>query len=327
MLAAWYHLNLFPGATLLVPWSLCAFGSAAYLLTLAGFVFFGNHERPVDGSTRTATALAVGAAIIFVIYAWSEWPKGADLPDNPASNPSNRSHLSSASQTTSSCPNQTTSSCASAVSIPLNGTKSDGEDSLNLVNIFAAILGVVLAAVALIAQKSAVDAKAEAERAREDILEALDIRIVALSSRLLERAQTAKVEAEDFLDEAYEIADQDQEMTRFLHLGIEGLKRLAKFLMLLHRWLLEPRLTSTTDLEEKAAMLKLALKILDEKTTQAATSLIRDQTQRLRTEYWQPAGRLIESLLILGLPRSAISTEAEKVMLKLREVRAMLNRL
>ena len=79
-LVTWCHPKLFPGTVSPIFWPFFALGSAAYLLTLAGFVFFGNRDRPVDASTRTATALAVGAAIIFAVYAWAEWTNGTNLP-------------------------------------------------------------------------------------------------------------------------------------------------------------------------------------------------------------------------------------------------------
>lgn len=342
ILAAWCHLHLFPDAIPSMLWPFFAFGSAAYLLTLAGFVFFCNPESPVDGSTRIATALAIGIAMIFGVYAWSQWPKGTDLPTNTISKPSNGTKLSSqvlssTSQTTangtsavptqlnaakhSSVPDQSTSNCVSVMFTPPNEAKSDNGDSLNLVNVFAAILGVVLAAVALIAQKSAVDAKAEAEKARKDILEALDIKILALSSRLLAYAQAAKSEAQELSSESYDIGNQDQYLARFLSRRSTSLGRLAKFFMLLHHWILDPRLVPTADLAGYVAILALDLPVLE--TNQNTF----DREQRLRIEYWQPAGQLIENLLILGSPSSAISTEAEKVMLKLQEVRAMLAKL
>lgn len=294
MLAEWCHLNLFPSTVLPTTWSLCALGSAAYLLTLAGFFFFGNHDRSVDASTRTATALAVGAATIFAIYAWDKWPEGTKP--------------------------------TGAMPISADVAKPDGNNPLDSINVFAAILGAVLAGVALIAQKSATDAKAEAERARKDILEALDIRAVALSSRLLERAQAAKSEAEELLTKANEMATRDQSIARFLSLGTSSLGRLARFFMLLHHSILDPYLTPASDLVGNATILILDLQALN-RAAQAAEKSARDQEIRLRIKYWQPAGRLIESLLILGLPRSTVPTEAEKVMLKLQEVRAMLNQL
>lgn len=293
VLVVWYHCNfcLFP-----ISWPLCALGSAAYLFTLTGFVFFGDRDRSVDVSTRIATALAVGAATMFTIYAWDKWPEGA----NPTG----------------------------AVSTSADAAKPDGNHPLDSINVFAAILGVVLAAVALIAQKSAADAKAEAEHARKDILEAFDIRIMALSSRLLAHAQGAKLEAETLLDEANGIVagdPRDQSIAYFLRLGTASLGRLAKFFMLLHHWILDPRLTLAADLAGCAEILVLDLRALD-RTAKATRQSISDYEQRLRIEYWQPAGRLIENLLTFGSPSSAISTEAEKVMLKLQEVRTMLNR-
>lgn len=338
VLAAWGHFHFFPNAIPPMLWLFFALGSAAYLLTLGGFVFFCDPERPANGSTRTATALAIGIAMIFGAYAWSQWPKGTNFPTNAIFKSLDATNLPSASQTTaggasavptqlnvakhSGVPDQTTSNCVNIIPTPPNEAKSDSGDPLNLVNVFAAMLGVILAAVALIAQKSAVDAKAEAEKARKDILEALDIKILALSSLLLAYAQAAKSEAQELSSEAYEIEEnQDQDTARFLRQGSLGLERLSKFLMVLYQWMLDPRLTLATDLAGRAANLRLDLRLLEAAQTKSG------HEQRLRIEYWRPVVRLIENLLILGSPSSAISTEAEKVMLKLQEVRAMLAKL
>lgn len=290
-LAAWYNRNF----CLPISWSLFALGSAAYLLTLVYFVFFGDRDQLVDVSTRTTTALAVGAAAIFVIYAWDKLPESG----NPAG----------------------------TMSTSAEATKSDGNNPLDSINIFAAILGAILAAVALIAQKSAVDARTEAERARKDILEALDIRIVALSSDLLEHAQAAKYKEEELLQEVEEIADQDQNTAIFLRLGADCLVRSSRFFSHLHRWILEPRVIPANDPVGKATMLLLKLEALAKASNTATHFVCKHELKQLRTEYWRPAIRLIEKLLILGLPNSATPTDAEKVMLKLREVNTMLNKL
>lgn len=321
-LAAWYHRDF----CLSISWSLCALGSAAYLITLAGFVFFGNHDRPVDASTRTATALAMGAAMIFAVYAWGKWPESTN-PTGTVPTSAGEVKLDTGSKTRITYEKK-------VAPTPPNPTKPDGNDPLNSVNIFAAILGVVLTAVTLIAEKSAVDARAEAEKAKAEAKKAREDMHVVISetnalvraSYLLERAQAAKAEADKLVAEAYEIGAQDQDVACFLRLGADGLKRLARFFMYLHHWILEPPLTPTNDLVGMATKLILDLETLN-RAAQTNEPRVRDWEQRLRAEYWQPAGRLIESLLVHGLPSSATPTEAEKVILKLQGVRAMLAQL
>lgn len=350
VLVAWCHLNLFPDTIPSALWPFFALGSTAYLLTLAYFLLSSGHDRLVGVSTRTAMALAMGAAMIFSVYAWNEWPKETNLPAGPASNQSNTSNLSNASKTTGSCSvaaptplskakpssasNQITSSCVSIVSTPQNEIKSENGDSLNLVNIFAAILGIVLAAVALIAQKSAVDAKTEAEKARTDILEAFDIRILALSDRLLEQAQTATLKKEEFLQKKEEFSQianhsilEHQNTIKFFDLGCDCLVRLSRFFSNLHRWILEPRIIPANDSVNMANIFLWKLDALDKAQKAVIDLSFKDESKQLRIEFWQPGIRLIERLLTIGLPKSAIPTEAEKVMLKLQEVRAMLDQL
>ena len=267
-----------------LPWSIYTSGSTAYLLTLVGFVVFGNRGQSSGASTRIATALAVGAATIFAGYSYGDWSGGS----NPA--------------------------------------KTNGADSLGSINIFAAILGVVLAAVALIAQKSATDARTEAEQARKDILDALDIKMLALNSHLLEHALTANADSDELMKQAHDTADHDEQFARFLDYGAKGLKTLAKSFMYLHKWTLDPRLTPAYGLSQKAFCLKLDLSLL-EKAIKTAGPIEWAEHQRLRTAYWQPASRLIESLLAQGLVKSATPSDAEKVILVLQDVRKMLNQL
>lgn len=274
-----------------IAWRICALGSVAYLLTLAGFVVFNSQGETANASTRTATALAIGAATMFAVYAWGE------------------SALLALPNLTIHGGNQ-----------PL--TALGDEKPLDKVNLFATLLGMVLAAVALIAQKSAADARTEAEKARRDILDALDIRTLALSNQLLERALAAKAESDEMIAEASETAETDENIAHCLRHGAAGLTSMAKFFMVLHHWLLEPRLASSSELLGKATKLILDLSLLNN-TPQS--QLESDLNKRLRIEYLQPAGRLIETLLRQGMPSSASAAEAEKVMSKLGEVRTMFN--
>lgn len=306
-LVVYCHLNLFPGVVLPIFWLYFSLGSAAYLSTLAGFIIFGNRDRPADIPTRIATALAVGGSVVFAMYALN---KGfGNTNANIIFTPSNN--------------------------VPWSGTNNP----LNSTNISVPLLGLILSAVALIAHKSAADArneaekaKKEAEKAREDMVTInAETKVFAHAGRLLAYAQEAKLKVEDLLNEANEIVtnssdDHEQSIAYFLRLGTTSLGRLAKFFMLLHHWIMDPQLTHTADLAGYAEILVLDLQALD-RTAQATRQSMPAYEQRLRTEYWQPAGRLIENLLIFGSPSSAISTEAEKVMLKLKEVRAMLAKL
>lgn len=307
LLGGWCHLDLYHCIKIAKPWPLLALGSSGYLVTVVGFVIFGSRNRPADISSRIAVALAVGAALVFVSYTWNTWPDTYATPGG----------LSKGA----------TASLANPDLIQVaNTTKAEGNDPLSPVNALAAVLALVLAVVTLIAQKSAVDARVEAERAREDILQALDIRALALSSRLLERAQSAKTRADLLVEEANEISNQDEDMAYFLRLGANSLTRLARFFSDLHRWMLEPRLSPAKDLVGIATTLILDLHVFDiaKKAYGPGVPILK---QSLRTEYWQPAVHLIESLLDGGLPSAATSLEVEKVTGKLHEVRAMLNQL
>lgn len=282
----WYHWNLFHGSALAKPWLLWAVGSAGYLLCLAGFGLFGDRQRPANLQTRITTALALGAALCFATYAWSEYStaKGGAGPTGTAADP------------------------------------------LSPVNAIAAVLAVVLAAVTLIAQKSASDARTEAEKARNDILDAMNIRLLASASRLLERAQAARSEAEEVLQQANETAELDPATGAYLNLAAACLGRVSKFLLAAHSQILDAGALDSEDLVGKASLLRLELRALAKATTSAGSSIL-DTERRLRSEFWRPSGLLIlaMSASFSDLPRHASVAESDKMLAALRDVGKMLN--
>jgi hypothetical protein len=284
---AWYHLNVFHISALPRPWLLWAAGSAGYLLALVGFGIWGDRHQPAAIHARIATALALGAALCFATYAWNEYSFAKSGP---------------------------------------TGGGTPTSDPLSPVNALAAVLAIVLAVVTLIAQKSASDAKTEAEKARNDILDAMNVRLLASASRLLERAQSARTEAEEIFQEANEVAEQDPETGRYLSLAAASLRQLAKFLVTAHGRVLDAEAANSDDLTGQASLLRWELRALG-KALRPMGSPVSDMEQRLRAEFWQPSARLIRTLLnSLGNIRGqSTAEEAEKEFVALRDIGKMLN--
>ncbi|WP_089724846.1 hypothetical protein [Candidatus Thiosymbion oneisti] len=293
-LTEWYF-DLFGLIAIPNLWVLLASGSIGYLVTLVGFVWWGDRHRPADAMARIATALAMGGIFALLIFSWGEWP--------PITTGTSQGTLA-----------------AKEVDI--------GDEVLDPITALAAVLAVVLVVMTLIATKSAADAHADAQRARSDILEALDIRILTQASRLLERSQAAKVEAEELLARANDAAEQDKQITRLSNLAAFALLHLSKLLTGLHGWILEPALTPSSDLVSNAALLRLDIRALDNALYELDQGF-REWEQNLRTRHWQPTVRLLEALL-LSLNRDSDrlgDAETADVVRVLRDTRTRLNRL
>nr|VFK07224.1 MAG: hypothetical protein BECKLPF1236A_GA0070988_1000813 [Candidatus Kentron sp. LPFa]VFK23967.1 MAG: hypothetical protein BECKLPF1236C_GA0070990_1000913 [Candidatus Kentron sp. LPFa] len=214
-------------------------------------------------------------------------------------------------------------------------------DPLNLISALAAVLAVGLTLITVIAHRNVDQARNAAEKAKTEAEEARkEVRIVsetviaraealALTSHLLERMQVAARKSSDLSKEADAIVDQDQSASYALNLNASGLGILAGFFSSLHRWMLEPHLISTDDLNAQAVALGPFLQKLHQPDT--IGSDIRSTQQRLRADHWQPAARLLENLLkSIRTPSFSINvpaSELDKVSKVLRNVREELNRL
>lgn len=247
----WYHLNLFHVAAVPRPWLLWAAGSAGYLLTVAGLAVLGDKHRPMHAWSCIAVALAVGSALALIAYVLvSVYGPGLALSVSPVS--------------------------------------SGGSDPMSPTNALAAVLAVVLAVVTIIATKSAADARAEAERARKEILDAIDVHMLARASQLLERALVARTVAEELEEDAENISQLDPVRGRFLRLVASCLRRTAKSLVLLHRWLLDRHVEGIDQLPGMLETLVLDLRLLENAPANV--------TSRLRNEFLRPIARLLDAI-------------------------------
>jgi hypothetical protein len=137
------------------------FGSAAYLLTVAGFVVFGHRSKPYSAWIQVSTALAVGVPVGLCVDVYSN----------------SKEHLVGEVQLV--CETQGGAS-KSNVAQPFNflcrplsvaTRKADAvkevasENPLEKINVFAAVLAVALAVLTLVAQKAASEARHEADQA------------------------------------------------------------------------------------------------------------------------------------------------------------------
>nr|VFJ43915.1 MAG: hypothetical protein BECKFM1743A_GA0114220_100124 [Candidatus Kentron sp. FM]VFJ44243.1 MAG: hypothetical protein BECKFM1743C_GA0114222_100097 [Candidatus Kentron sp. FM]VFK06158.1 MAG: hypothetical protein BECKFM1743B_GA0114221_1001113 [Candidatus Kentron sp. FM] len=288
-------------------------GSAGYLFTLVLFVLLGDSNRPADPSLRIGTALAMGLAVAFMAYALGE-----------------RTAISGATDT----------------AIPAITTGAiDNGDPLGSIRLLATVLGVALGVVTLIAHRNveyardaAEKAKAETEKARAEVqVVGTEARLLEQTNRLLERIQAVRYASEDLRREASEREKQDRSLANILKGSASGLDGMARFFLSLHQWVLEPRLTPPDDLVEKAGLIEPILQKLGRLTDSTALGAgARERKQRLRIDYWQPASRLLESLLetiqsphfLKQLPDSGSENSGlQEVSRVLRKVRAELDRL
>jgi len=262
-------------------------GAAGYLFTLAGFTFFGRRSVPASGQDRVAASLAIGLGFVFLSLLDLAW-----LRTSPG------------------------------IGVP-PGNESD---PLSPVNATAAVLAVVLAVVTLIAQKSASDARMEAEKARNDILGAVDIRLLATSTRLLALAQDAGSMARDFIDDADSIALKDEAHAKYLVAAALALGRLRRFLSALHLWSQEADVASVQEVGNTLYMLSLDLDTV-ERLSGNFTPL-NDHNRVLRLQFWHPVARTLEKLLVsLQVDATSSTVLTIEVLAQIRALRERLNTL
>ncbi len=169
-------------------------------------------------------------------------------------------------------------------------------DPLSPLNAVSAVLAVVLAVVTLIATKSASDARAEAEQARSEILDALNIRLLASVGLLLEYQFRMRAETEELVQQANDISNADENLARYFSLAASVLSRLSKLLGAIHLGVLASESETDEELAGLVHLLQLDMAALDRAVSLMASPL-RAMEQRLRREYWQPVSRLIDQVL------------------------------
>ncbi len=260
------------------PWVWQA-GCAGYLLTIAALSIWGDKHRPSTALTRIGIGLAVGIAVALIAYGMGKY--------------------------------------GGAWRGPAAALATGAGDPLSPVNAIAATLAVVLAVVTLIATKSAADARNEAERARVDILAAINVRLLAGSVKLISHAQQARSGAPDLYQEADDLAISDPSLARYLSLSASALTRWARLCGNLHDWIMDPSIHSPGEIEARVNSVLIELELLGPAVGQVQAMAGRDQELQLRTDYWQPAAQVIDDLLRASDVPSATANEA---MLKIRPV-------
>jgi len=257
--AAWHSFSLIGCHLISAQFRSLLIATVAYLLaTLTMAVWPGQHRLPGAGD-RVGVALAVGLVAGLIAILLSDGSLGVRLSVEP--NPAAGSSV---------------------------GAKES--DPFGLINVLAAFLGAVLAGLALLAQKSAYEARAEARQAHADMLRVLH------SSRLLELAQVARAQTADLWERSAGVGVLDPKMARMLTLAASVCARLSRLLILLHQWAAEPHLVSADAVTGRAETLLLDIRAF--KGTQAdSRSTAYSDEERLRAECWQPTARIMEYLL------------------------------
>jgi len=157
------------------------FGFAAYFLVVACFVFFGSRVRPSSSMTQVSAALSIGILVwIFADIFFKPKDKATDVAPFVCDVGGKFS------------PKNNTTSSLRFFCRPSDSEKKDAdapENPLEKINVFAAVLAAVLTALTFIAQKSAGEARAEAERAQQLLTSAWDVRLASFLGQVALEAQ------------------------------------------------------------------------------------------------------------------------------------------
>jgi hypothetical protein len=178
-------------------------GVAAYLLSIVGFVALGRRNQPWPAWTQIGVAAALGIAVALSaqLYATHYRTQSYTIVCTPPP-----ADPRDASEQRLLCE----SKGASIVS------QSDAKDAeakgpLDGINALAAVLAVALAVLTLVAQKSASEARGEAEKAQEMVVGGWGIKMSGIWTRLALESQRLRESGKERIKwyEAYETLDPD----------------------------------------------------------------------------------------------------------------------
>lgn len=178
-------------------------GVAAYLLSMVGFVALGRRNQAWPAWTQIGVAMALGIAVALTAQLYTTYRRPLPyttictlLPADPRD----------ASEQRLLCE-------ANVVSMAPQPAAKDAEakSPLDDINALAAVLAVALAVLTLVAQKSAGEARGEAEKAQEMVVGAWKIRMSGIWTRLALESQRLRESSKERIKwyEAYETTQPD----------------------------------------------------------------------------------------------------------------------
>ncbi len=178
-------------------------GVAAYLLSMVGFVALGRRNQAWPAWTQVGAAAALGIAVALLAQLYATHYRTqpyttvcTTLPADPRD----------ASQQRLLCESKGASTVSqSAVK------DAEAKNPLDGINALAAVLAVALAVLALVAQKSASEARGEAEKAQEMVVGAWGIKMSGIWARLALESQRLREGGKERIKsyEAYETTQFD----------------------------------------------------------------------------------------------------------------------
>ncbi len=176
-------------------------GMAVYLISMAGFVAFGRRNQAWPAWTQIGVAAALGIAVTLSAELYADYnrlqpcttsltrTRGASLPQKPL-------------------PDDPKATSPLEKPLPDDPKTKSPLDDLSA---FAAVLAVALAVLTLVAQKSASEARTEAEKAQEMVVGAWEIRMNGIWTRLALESQRLRESGREQIKlfETYEATDFD----------------------------------------------------------------------------------------------------------------------
>ncbi len=179
-------------------------GVAAYLLSMVGFVALGrrNQAWPAWTQIGVATALGIAVALAAHLYATHHRP----LPYTTVCTPLPADPRDASAQ-------RLLCEAKVASTAPLPAAKdAEAKSPLDDINALAAVLAVALAVLTLVAQKSASEARGEAEKAQEMVIgRRSELHLLGIWTRLALESQRLRESGKERIKwyEAYETTQPD----------------------------------------------------------------------------------------------------------------------
>ena len=291
------------------------FGFAAYFLVVACFVFFGSRVRPSSSITQVSAALSIGILVwIFADIFFKPKDKAPDVAQFVCDVGGKFS------------PKNNTTTSLSFFCRPRGSEKNDAdapENPFEKINVFAAVLAAVLTALTFIAQKSAGEARAEAERAQQLLTSAWDVRLASFLGQVALEAQRIKNGEVSNLDKNASFESAVPELAGLHMRWAEVLNALNHLLVDLLHAVAEDRIDElNVPVNNVEVHVKGLAKAHRDFATSASIELLHDQSRR----YVAPLRQLLQrSVDVLG--GGAFDGIAAENVRKLTEVMRRLNRI
>lgn len=266
------------------------FGVVAYLLSVVGFVALGRRQGHWPALTQAGISVALGLAIGIAFYTYEAMqpPPSNNAVQLPTKIELDCTVVNSAPVKKAPKPSVQKLTCevrtgTAAMAVPPTAAP-EKINPFEGINALSAVLAVALALLTLVAQKSASEARVEAEKAQQMLLGAWDVRLSGVLGRLAMETQRQR---QGVLEQTEQFTSLESILPDQAHLHRRWAELLSPLSDLLIDMLHAIEEGQTGDLDEQCGRLQVCANSLyakhQELVTPESVALLREQSRRYIT--------------------------------------------